>query len=238
MKKILCLLFCMCMFALCACGSQETASGTEDHRGNQEASAVGKINWNQKVTVEMFFDTEATHLPTLADFRKLETGMTFEEIVEIIGRPHIPRQTGMLSFGWRTAEGETILLFFYGGGNDDLAADDFARYRYCKTYFSEAFFDKSESGVYPGKPWKDNEPREATGDELVLITLAEAYFRKSLLWNASECDNYEAYASFYDTEDKVYIISFAPIDTSVTTGEIYHVAIRAVDAAYLGTWSD
>ena len=60
---------------------------------------------------ETLFDYEMQHKPTYADYLKIETDMTVEEVVEILGKPHgTDAAAGSKYLLWEMAEGGSCIV--------------------------------------------------------------------------------------------------------------------------------
>ena len=60
---------------------------------------------------EILFDYEMQHKPTYADYLKIETDMTVEEVVEILGKPHgTDAAVGSKYLLWEMAEGGSCIV--------------------------------------------------------------------------------------------------------------------------------
>ena len=60
------------------------------------------------------FDASVSHLPTEDDMKKVKQGMTFDEVVSIIGKPHGYAPDVNHNFGllWNTREGTQYSIIF------------------------------------------------------------------------------------------------------------------------------
>ena len=63
---------------------------------------------------EDFFDEDMKSLPSDRDFSNIQSGMTFDEVIQLIGRPHgiADRVDISGSFKWNTVEGNVYVVYF------------------------------------------------------------------------------------------------------------------------------
>ncbi len=82
-----------------------------DHTETTEQPTVSEKNINER---EELFDSEMKHKPTNADMQKIHKGMSFDEAVEIIGKPHRYADGVSCSYylQWNTVEGERYIIVF------------------------------------------------------------------------------------------------------------------------------
>ena len=93
----------LCMFSLCSCVS----SGPIESDYNSESETMQTPN-------SMFFDWELTNKPTDSQMKKVRKGMSYYEVVEIIGKPHsfADNIDNSQTFKWITQEGNVFFCFF------------------------------------------------------------------------------------------------------------------------------
>ena len=60
------------------------------------------------------FDVSLSHLPTEDDMKKIKQGMSFNEVVSIIGKPHsyAPHVSHNFALLWNTKEGSQYTILF------------------------------------------------------------------------------------------------------------------------------
>ena len=86
---------------------ETTAEETEPIPSSVKESI--KFQWSYGDAV--FFDYKLTHLPSNEDFDKIEKGMLFHEILEIVGRPHSMWGSGVYEPAWITSDGYQYVLY-------------------------------------------------------------------------------------------------------------------------------
>ena len=74
---------------------------------------------------EDFFDYDMKNKPNKADIEKLQTGMQFDSVITLIGKPHgVPSGPSVAGyFWWVTVEGEEYILRFTLSDNTPLGAE-------------------------------------------------------------------------------------------------------------------
>ena len=68
------------------------------------------VEWTTDMTEDEFFDRKQKHKPTVEELKQVEKGMSFAEVVSIIGKPHGYGNTA-LTFSWTSQEGKTYDIF-------------------------------------------------------------------------------------------------------------------------------
>ena len=74
-----------------------------------ESSVIFDTVFNTLITV----DPKPSTLPTCSDFEKITEGMTYEEVVSVLGLPHkMSDGTTIISVNYNTVEGKEGLIYF------------------------------------------------------------------------------------------------------------------------------
>lgn len=107
MKKILLFMMAvLCMgMSFTGCGTSHGGADTSsDSRTGQSADVIS-------YTAEDFFDADRTHKPSENDIASIKVGMTYEEAVGIIGKPHGYGPTsGFFTLLWEADNGKEYFL--------------------------------------------------------------------------------------------------------------------------------
>lgn len=105
MKKIIAVLSCL-LIILCVIGCNDILTTTE----NETTKDTSEDNRME----EEFFDKNFIHKPTKDDISKVHKGMSFYEIVDIIGKPHsfADYVSHGMSYKWVTVEGDAYTIMF------------------------------------------------------------------------------------------------------------------------------
>lgn len=107
MKKIL-----LFMMAVLCMGMSFTGCGTS--HGGTDTSSESRTGQSADVisyTAEDFFDADRTHKPSENDIASIKVGMTYEEAVGIIGKPHGYGPTsGFFTLLWEADNGKEYIL--------------------------------------------------------------------------------------------------------------------------------
>ncbi len=118
----------LCMFSLCSCVS----SGPIESDYNSESETMQTPN-------SMFFDWELTNKPTDSQMKKVRKGMSYYEVVEIIGKPHsfADNIDNSQTFKWITQEGNVFFCFFILDTDIDIPNVSIEEYNRYTVAYSE-----------------------------------------------------------------------------------------------------
>ena len=82
------------------------------------STTIGTNSMSDEVAV--FFDFAQSHKPTETDINQIEEGMTIENVVELLGKPHdFGPTSGLLSLVWQTVEGNWYCIIVWSEASDD-----------------------------------------------------------------------------------------------------------------------
>ena len=76
--------------------------------------SVGAVINNQynKIDPQTYFANPPEKKITREDIDKLKIGMTFEEVIDILGRPQRDEASGVISFTWDLNKSEKLVTYF------------------------------------------------------------------------------------------------------------------------------
>lgn len=121
---ILCILFVLGMLGCSNQNSKPLESETQ----------TSKEYYSEDINMRIdSFDREKKNKPTNKDVEKIEKGMSFSDVVSILGRPHgwgVPYVSSSTreTLNWTTVEGNICLITF--GGTQKLEVEDGFDYYY------------------------------------------------------------------------------------------------------------
>ncbi|MBE6549991.1 MAG: hypothetical protein E7670_06140 [Ruminococcaceae bacterium] len=85
----------------------------------RDSGTLINLSWESSVIFDTVFNTLVTvdpkpsTLPTCSDFEKITEGMTYEEVVSVVGLPHkMSDGTTIISVNYNTVEGKEGLIYF------------------------------------------------------------------------------------------------------------------------------
>ena len=92
--------------------SQDTET-EEVPRDTTEAETLSR-----EQAMALYMDREKTHKPTEQDFDQIQKGMTVQEVVGILGKPHDFYGAGNFAYAmvWESVGGEMLTVFIGSGG--------------------------------------------------------------------------------------------------------------------------
>lgn len=70
------------------------------------------INQYNKLDTETYFANPPEKKITRGDIDKLKIGMSFEEVIDILGRPQRDEASGAISFTWDLNKSEKLVAYF------------------------------------------------------------------------------------------------------------------------------
>ena len=123
MRKFFAIMLCLLSIStIISC----TTDGTSDE--GSYTTTVDETNSSEEL-----FDKEMLHKPTEKDIQKIHAGMTFAEVVGIIGKPHFspPQYSHNNFFVWVTNEGNSYRLAF---STEEKCPENMSEWDYCMNY--------------------------------------------------------------------------------------------------------
>ena len=94
----------------------QSPQDTETEEVPRDTTAAETLSREQAMA--LYMDREKTHKPTAQDFDQIKKGMTVQEVVEILGKPHDFHGAGNFAYVmvWESVGGEMLTVYIGSGG--------------------------------------------------------------------------------------------------------------------------
>ena len=94
----------------------QSPQDTETEEVPRDTTAAETLSREQAMA--LYMDREKTHKPTAQDFDQIRKGMTVQEVVEILGKPHDFHGAGNFAYVmvWESVGGEMLTVYIGSGG--------------------------------------------------------------------------------------------------------------------------
>ena len=94
----------------------QSPQDTETEEVPRDTTAAETLSREQAMA--LYMDREKTHKPTAQDFDQIQKGMTVQEVVEILGKPHDFHGAGNFAYVmvWESVGGEMLTVYIDSGG--------------------------------------------------------------------------------------------------------------------------